>query len=925
MLSSLPQFLRTGAALILIFFMLPVVAIELPPGVTQASSVEGVTEYRLDNGLRVLLSPDNSKPTVTVNMTYLVGARHENYGQTGMAHLLEHLLFRGTPSMRNALAEFSKRGLAANGSTSNDRTNYYASFAASPETLEWYLRWQADAMVNSLIAQEDLDSEMTVVRNEMERGENNPFQVLMQKMQAAAFQWHSYGKSTIGARSDVENVDIRQLRHFYETYYQPDNAVLIVTGQFDPAGTLAVINDAFKTIPKPARTLPPEYTVEPVQDGERLVTLRRHGGSPLVAALFHIPAAASSDFVALDMATSILGDTPSGRLYHGLVRKNLASGVFGFAASMREPGYAFFGAELEAGMDQAQSLATLNDTLDSLAAEPFTQTELDRIRSRWLTGWTQTYADSAGLASALSDAVSDGDWRLFFLQRDRVKALELQEVQRAATTWLVKSNRTNGQYIPTESPVRAPQAAPIDVQSLLKDYEGQDRGEPVEAFDPTPANIDARTERDPLALPNGSVKLALLPKATRGERVEANLLIQFGTAESLKGKRAAASAVISLLDHGTKDMSRQEIEDEYTKLEAEVSFGGGPSGVVVDMSTTREHLPALIELVLHVLREATFPADELLEYKTQASTAIRNAMSEPSAVASRALSRHENPWPRDDVRYTPTFVEAQEEIASLKQEDLAAFHSQFYGAGTVTFAAVGAFDSGAAKAALKQGLDGWQKAPDYVRLSDPYHAVTPKDFAIDTPDKANAFFLAALPLEVQDTDPEYPALYIANYMLGASETSRLWTRVRVQEGLSYSVGSRLQVSAYEPSAQWSIYAINAPENAKRLKGVVDEELNKARAEGFTEEEVSEAVNALLNYRRLARSSDEILTSTWINYLQQERSFEWSQKMDEAFKALTADKVNAVLRKRLQPGQFSTAIAADARKLNEQPRPVSMQP
>lgn len=270
----------------------------LPAGISAGPSVEGVSQYTLANGLRVLLSPDDSKPTTTVNMTYLVGSRRENYGQTGMAHLLEHMLFRGTPKLHNALAAFSQRGLRANGSTTSDRTNFYASFAADPKTLSWFLDWQADAMENALIAKSDLDSEMTVVRNEMERGENNPFQVLTQKMQATAYQWHNYGHSTIGARSDVENVDVGQLRAFYKEYYQPDNAVLIVSGKFDPQATLRTIAAAFGKIPRPRRVLPPEYTVEPVQDGEREVVLRRHGGSPLVAAMYHIPQAASADYTA---------------------------------------------------------------------------------------------------------------------------------------------------------------------------------------------------------------------------------------------------------------------------------------------------------------------------------------------------------------------------------------------------------------------------------------------------------------------------------------------------------------------------------------------------------------------------------------------------------------------------------------------------
>ena len=246
-ISKLPRPL--GALLFSSFLAFQAGAASLPAGVTEAASIEGITEYRLSNGLRVLLVPDESKPSTTVNMTYLVGSRNENYGQTGMAHLLEHMLFKGTSTTRNAMGEFSRRGLQANGSTSSDRTNYFASFAANPETLKWYLGWQADAMVNSLIAKEDLDSEMTVVRNEMESGENSPSRILMQKMQAAAFQWHSYGKNTIGARSDVENVDIGQLRAFYHEYYQPDNAVLIVAGKFDPQATLADIEETLASCP----------------------------------------------------------------------------------------------------------------------------------------------------------------------------------------------------------------------------------------------------------------------------------------------------------------------------------------------------------------------------------------------------------------------------------------------------------------------------------------------------------------------------------------------------------------------------------------------------------------------------------------------------------------------------------------------------
>lgn len=914
MLSIRVSRLTAGLGLAL-FSLMPVSVYALPQGVVQGASVEGVTEYTLENGLRVLLAADTSRPNITVNMTYLVGSRQENYGQTGMAHLLEHMLFRGTPTLPNALAEFSKRGLAANGTTSGDRTNYYASFAANDDTLKWYLEWQADVMINATISKSELDAEMTVVRNEMERGENSPFRILMQQMQAAAFQWHNYGKSTIGARSDVENVDVAQLKAFYKEYYQPDNAILIVSGKFDTDQTLAQIAESFGAIPRPSRQLPPEYTIEPVQDGTRSVSLRRQGGSPIVAALYHIPAEADPEYIPLSIGVGILGDTPSGRLYKALVDQNLATSVFSFTAGMHDPGYAFFAAELQADMDQEKALQVLDQTLENVRDNPFTDEEINRIRSQWLNSWSSVYADPAQLASALSESAAVGDWRLFFISRDRVEQLKTDQVQQAVERWLVAANRTNGQYIPTESPQRAPKAETVDLTTLLSGYTGKEHNQDTESFDVSPANIDAQTQRHTLTLNDGlgTVKLALLPKATRGNRVEAVLNLQFGDTESLKGKRAIGGAVANLLNFGTHKLSRQQIADRFTELQANVGFSGQSNGVSVQISTLGENLPAVLTLALEVLREASLPADELEKYKTQLTTVYQNAMTEPTDLAAQALTQHDNPWPKDDIRYTPTLEESLTETQGLKHQDLLDFYEQFYGTGNVRFSAAGSFDPEAVQQVLLDGLNQWKAAPAYTRPDLPYREVKAEEFLINTPDKANAFYMAKQSLPLQDSDADFPALYLANYMLGQSETSRLWNRVRVQDGLSYDVRSMLNASSYEPKATWIFYAIHAPENSAKVTSAINEEIQKVLKDGFSDEEVQQAVDALLKYRELSRSQDGVLASTWSRYLDQDRSFAWSAEVDEALKKLDAKQVNAVLKKYLNPNALSIAIAADHSK------------
>jgi zinc protease len=398
-------------------------------------------------------------------------------------------------------------------------------------------------MINASIKREDLDTEMTVVRNEMESGENNPFRILMQKMLSIAYQWHNYGKSTIGARTDVENVDISQLRAFYKTHYQPDNAVLIVTGKFETATVLADVVKSFGNIPRPSRTLPPEYTVDPVQDGERSVLLRRVGGAPLVAAMYHIPSAAHKDFAAIDLASMMLADTPSGRLYKAMVPQKQAASVFGFTMDRTAPGTVMFGASLQPGMDQAASLKTLTSTLESIAQHPFTQEELDRVRNQWLKSWDQMFSDAQKVSSGLSEAIAVGDWRLWFLSRDRIRAVTLAQVQQAAAQYLTQSNRTEGQYIPTEKPIRAPAFSKPDLSAELKDYVGDAQLKQAEAFDPDPSNIDKRTQRKTVTLSNGTLRLALLPKESRGERVQTVIQLHFGDVETLKDQRIASVAL----------------------------------------------------------------------------------------------------------------------------------------------------------------------------------------------------------------------------------------------------------------------------------------------------------------------------------------------------------------------------------------------
>ena len=352
--------------------------------ITKTASVEGITEYMLDNGLKVLLFPDNSAQTITVNITYKVGSRHEGYGEKGMAHLLEHMVFKGTPNHPNIPEELTSHGARPNGTTWYDRTNYFETFNATDENLDWALDLESDRMLNSYVAKEDLESEFSVVRNEFEMGENSPTGVLIDKVISSAFLWHNYGNSTIGNRSDIERVPIDNLKAFYKKYYRPDNSVLMITGKFDADKTLALVEKKFGPLKNPDKPLVDVPTIEPPQDGEKRVVLSRVGDLQLVSALYHTPAGSHEDYAAMAVAEDILTDEPSGRLYKALVDGKKASSLWSFTPFTKEPAFMYINVDVPSDKSLNEAETTLLSLLDELPNNPVTDEEVNRAKSNIL-------------------------------------------------------------------------------------------------------------------------------------------------------------------------------------------------------------------------------------------------------------------------------------------------------------------------------------------------------------------------------------------------------------------------------------------------------------------------------------------------------------------------------------------------------------
>ena len=884
-------------------------------GVTKLSSVEGITEYSLTNGLNVLLYPDNSKQTITVNMTYKVGSRHEGYGETGMAHLLEHLVFKGTPNHPNIPNELSSHGSRPNGTTWYDRTNYFETFNATEDNLKWALDLEADRMVNSYIAKKDLETEMTVVRNEFESGENNPTGVLMQRVMSTAYLWHNYGQTTIGARSDIENVPIENLQAFYRKYYQPDNAVLTVAGKIDEAKTIVLINQYFGKIPRPSRILTPTYTAEPIQDGERLVTLRRVGDVQAVSSMYHIAPGSHPDAAAADVLVELLTAEPSGRLHKALVETKIASGQFGWCATLKEPGFAYFGASVrkENSIDEAKKI--LLSTLDNISKNPPTKEEVDRAKTKLLKDFELQFRNTERVGTGISEFIGMGDWRLAFITRDFLRNVTVEDVQRVAQTYFKPSNRTIGIFIPETNPDRTEIPPVPDVVKLVDGYKGDAPIAQGEDFDPSPSNIEKRTHKGQEA---NSFKYAFLPKLTKGNVVNASITLRLGDEQSLQNKATISSFTASMLNRGTKTMSRQQVKDELDRLKARVNIFGSGQTVSVSIHTTKENLDAVLKIVTDQLKNPAFIDKEFEELRNEELAGIEEQKSDPQALVGIAYQKHLNPYPKGHINYVNSVDEDIMEFKSVKLEDCKKFHEEFYGSNNGTVSVVGDFEEAATKDLIVKSFGNWNSKKPFARIADKYTDVKSTNVNIETPDKANSMFLAGCNLEIKDSDPEYPAMVMANYILGGGFlNSRLAVRIRQKEGLSYGVGSSFNADALDKSGGFTAYAIYAPENRDKLEVAFKDEIQKLLTSGFTDQELADAKSGYLQSRTVSRAQDQSLAGS-LNYnLYINRNMQYTEDFEKKVKDLTVADLNAAFRKHISLEKLSIVKGGDfANKLKK---------
>jgi zinc protease len=879
------------------------------------TSVEGVKEYRLSNGLQILLVPDPTQTNVVVNVVYHVGSRHEGYGETGMAHLLEHMMFRPSKKFTSIKQTIANKGAFANGQTSYDRTDYFEILPASDSNLNWALDMESDRMVNSLMRDEDLRKEFTVVRNEFEAGENQPDQILQERVLSTMYLWHNYGKSPIGSKEDIERVPIASLAAFYRKYYQPDNATLIVGGKFDEKKTLALIAGYFGKIPRPARVLVQPYTVEPPQDGERYVELRRNGDIPYIGMAFHTPAFSDKDYVANDAVIEILTNDPSGYFYKQLVETKLATKEYGWSLSSYDPGFTYFGLSVPKDKSLDSAKAAFLAAADRLSTLTITQDDLDRAKNSLKKQVSDNQNNTLNFTLGLADIIGAGDWRLFYIYRDRLDQLTLADVQAYLKKYYLTSNRTVGVFIPDKSAERVVVSERPDVAALVKGYKGQatvaGTGTVAGTFEATIPNIKKSTE---YGSEPGGMQYALLKKPVKGDKIFANFILRVGDEGSLTGKNSIPMLTAAMLRTGTTTRTKKDINDQLDKLKSSINISSGSGGSTINVSlvTDKENCMAALDVLGDVLLHPVFDSNEFSKLVIDIGADFDQNLSNPQYVAIMAYRQKTSPYAKGHPLYPETLDEQAADLKAAQLADVRAFYYDFYGAdhGYVSF--LGDIDGAAIKGWIGKTLGTFKSRKPYTPIEQRVAAAKGDMQSIVIKDKKNAMLYGGIPIALKESDPDYVALDLANEMLGGGAfiSSRIAMRLRENEGMSYGAGTFVSASYNYSVGSWGVYAIFNPMYKNRLDSAFKDEVNKALKDGFTADELKKAVGSWLQSRKTLLGVDQYLSSHLASYLEEGKDLSFDTDFEDKAKALTVDQVNGVLRKYINPDKMTLVYAGD---------------
>lgn len=874
----------------------------IPSSFEKVREMGGITEYtHTGNGLTVLLMEDKSAPVVTVMVTYLVGSRNEVTGTTGATHLLEHLMFKGTDKYNRAAGTgmdgmLQNRGALLNATTWLDRTNYYENLPA--QHLELALDIEADRMRNLWLREEDRQPEMTVVRNEFEIGENNPVQSLSKDIVATAIQAHPYHHSTIGWRSDIENVPIEKLRAFYDTYYWPNNATLTVIGDFNTGDALKLIDQYYGVIPRSPNPIPEVYTTEPLQRGPRRVQVKRAGQVGVVGIAFKSPAGLSEDAAAFTIMADIMASGRTSRLYRGIVDAGIANNVSMGFSRFRDPYVSTINAVLRPGGEHKPVEDSIWVHIKELKENGVTQEEVDRAVNRYLTRTAFSRDGSFSVAGNLNEAIAVGDWTTYVTYSDQIKAVTVDDVKRVANQYLVEDQSTTGWFIP-QVPGRMPSAA----QGASSWFEELDSPfyyrEPSEAEQLVQYNPNRVTPIAPNVVERkiGDIRVISL-KTSVADVVTLTGSFAAGSTLNPESNSLVAAVTASMLDKGTTNRDKLAIATALENIGASINFNGGTHTLNFTARFLKKDMDVVLDLLADQLRNPLFDEAELARLKIQINGGLRQQLDNTNAMAASAMSRIL--FPKGHPNYTDSVETTMAHLEALTVADLKSFHSTYYGPKSLVIVAVGDVDSRALQAAVQTRFRGWRGGVVIPKGNLRGAAVDAREEVVFMPDKTSTTYRVGIPLGIDSKHPDYLPLFIGSYVLGGNFSARLMSTVRDQEGLTYGISSSLSGTSAFADGLFITQASFSPQLLEKGAESTQRQLAMWIEQGITQEELDAKKATIAGMHQVQLATTSGLAGSLLSYASDGRGVAYIDQYVADINKITLAQVNSAIRKYIRP-------------------------
>lgn len=902
------------------------IAQSINPKFEKVKDLEGVEEFLYTpNGLKILLVQDNAAPVVTVQLVYNVGSKYEVPGNTGSTHLLEHLMFKGTEKFNKSKGtsidqELTRYGAQMNATTWNDRTNYYETIPS--DKIELAIEIEADRMRNLLLLKEDKEAEMTVVRNEFERGENNPNSLLSKEIWATAYMAHGYHHSTIGWKSDIENMPMQVLRDFYDTYYWPNNAWLTVVGDFQKENLFKLVDTYFGKISKATHTIPQPYTEEPPQYGPRKIVVNKAGETSVISVAYKIPGALDADLPALVILGEALGSGPSSVLSKEFVDSGLTYYAYASASQFAEHG--LFSVNL--GFDPSKNSEEMNtkllETLEKVKKEGIPQTDIDRIIAN-LNAQTILGRDgSGGIASELTEYIAGGDWTEYINESKKLAKVTAADVARVANKYLVADQSTTGYFIPKSAgsnPETAEGEAKRGAEMNGKQFYRNPEmfGNPGETISSKEKNGVSEMLQSGEDFTRKTVAgIDVISKKT-GAKGFVTVVGSFPIGDFFDGKNneMVPTLTTSMLSKGTTKNDKFQFSQKLEKLGVDIYVGSDNDNVTISFKCLSKDVDTVISLLAEELRQPLFDEKEFELLKQQFIGNMQQGISDPATQGSIALTQ--NLYPVGHPNYSNSIEKTIENIKNAKLEDLKAFHKKYFGPADMHLVAVGDVDTKAVYKSLEKNFKNWsggvkRTAKDYdVKKGEALTKI------VTIPEKPSAELFIGQYTGMKRSAADFLPFYIGNSILGGGFSGRLMKTVRDEAGLTYGISTR-QDGYIFAGGYWFINASFNPELFVTGKEATLVELKKWAESGVTAEELKDKKSSLIGSFKIGLATTGGMASNILAVVQRGEQPEYIYKYPAELEAVTLEQVNAAIKKYID---YDRLIIIEAGSLDQEGKPL----